>query len=295
MLKAEDFESLLSSIYLAGSQGADPRAFPEAPGLGTPADSQDYRQRQLAAAWCLREIASAAIEYLDRLPVDLQTIIAGHADSWPVVLRPKLTSSADRAASRVGGLGLARELPINLEHAKSSASGGDGPWLAPPVPGIGLARRLYDVLLQKHQETGAAETAAAAVDPMLVITAKPEDLGDAFGRKPSHSMIEAKRLHFHFLLSTLPALRADTAEHWALASLRFLECENRGALVHDVGPESADAYRDEGLSRWIPHSYWSSVKRRAPKRSCNPISQLEGDVLEALRKGFGSLVKNRAK
>ena len=327
MLKPGDFEWLLTSIYQAGSQGADPRGFPEAPGLGMAADPADYRQRQLAAAWCLREIANAAVEYLDRLPEDLQTIIAEHSDSWPVLLRPKLSSSAARSASRVGGLGLARELPINLNHARASASGEDGPVHAPLTPGIGLARSLYDELLKKREETGAAHTAAAAIDPLLVMSAKLEDLAEALemlwnggdptgvthpadlgakaanaGRKsvkhsPNalHSMKLRKDLQFHCLLATLPALRADTVKHWALASIRFLECENRGALVHDIGPSNADAYRDEGLSRWIPQAYWSSVKRRAPKRSCNPISQLESDVLEALRKGFGSLVKNRAK
>jgi len=330
-LTGGEFEWILNAINHAASNGIVLEQFPELPIPVNSSDADDYHQKQITAAWTLKQIALEAITALDRLPIEAQSIVAAHAEAWPNIVRQKITTSAKNAGVRIASLGLGNDLPVNLDHTAVSVTGEKVPIAESKQPGNGLANHLRVVLSQARENEGLAESAFSSLDPALVCATDPNLLADALASAPFVSSqgtdslsewfgedelrgkqvkideaVESKKkkkrrtavgrkLHRDLLIATLPELNPDTSRHWALAGLRYLQCENNGFLVHDIISNKKDAPKSEKLSPWIPEQYWADTKTLAAKRFRNAMTELDYKTEAALMKGFRLLSKGPAK
>jgi hypothetical protein len=320
-LTAGELQWIIDAIHHEATNGLAEEDLPNLPFELQDGTSDPLGRNFASAAWCLREIAHAAIDRLDRLPADALREICSRSEAWPVLIRPKVSTSAKRAGIRVEELGLGTKLPLDLDHTTASESGEKVPVGESIWPGIGLARRLHEVLQDAKKNEGLDEATFAGYPSDLVCAADPDtfsDLlacgiddevrkleeaagatgGEGSGQKKAdaefYSKLGTKRgreVHRLFLIATLPDLTPETARHWALAGLRYLQCENGGFLVHDICSDENRAPTEEMLSNWIPKTYWEATKKEAANAGRSAIQRLEKKVETALRKGFGELAR----
>jgi hypothetical protein len=321
-LSGVEYEWLIDAIHHVASNGLLEEEFPDLPQELQNEEPDALGRRFNTAAWCLREIAKVAIQRLDQLPVEAQQSVCAHSEAWPVMLRPKVSTSAKRAGVRVTELGLGTKLPIDLNHSTASESGEKVPIQESIWPGIGLAARLHDVLEDFRLSGEMAGSAFADYPVAEILVADPEQLaesceaGNADGDGPISSGESdaedrdesamrqeeeeafqrmrtkfGRQIHREFLVATLPPLTQETARHWALAAIRHLQAENDGFLVHDVCSSNGGDWAKERLSPWIPREYWENIKQQVVTSPRNAMRSLENRVESALRSGFQKLAR----